>query len=69
VFWGIIFTTAEQNMRTLGRTLQTIGLLILPFAIVSELMGEVGLGKSMLIALSGMILFQIGVALQKSSAN
>ncbi|MFM1802283.1 MAG: hypothetical protein RJA81_1635 [Planctomycetota bacterium] len=56
-------------MRTLGRTLQTIGLLILPFAIVSELMGEVGLGKSMLIALSGMILFQIGVALQKSSAN
>jgi hypothetical protein len=54
-------------MRTLGRVLQTIGLMILPFAIVSELVGQVGLGKSMLIALGGMILFQIGLALQKTT--
>lgn len=54
-------------MRTLGRVLQTIGLMILPFAIVSELVGQVGLGKSMLIALGGMILFQFGLALQKTT--
>lgn len=56
-------------MRTLGRILQSVGLMILPFAIVSELVGQVGLGKSMLIALGGMILFQIGVALQKASGS
>ncbi|MFM7131543.1 MAG: hypothetical protein ACKO85_03365 [Isosphaeraceae bacterium] len=49
--------------------LQSIGMMILPFAIVSELVGQVGLGKSMLIALGGMALFQIGVAIQKSSGN
>ncbi len=54
-------------MRSLGRILQTVGLLILPFAIVSELTGRVGLGQSMLIALAGMILFQMGIAMQKSS--
>lgn len=53
-------------MRTIGRTLQSLGLIVLPFAIVSELMGQVGLGKSMLIALGGMILFQVGVALQRT---
>lgn len=54
-------------MRSFGRLLQSIGMIILPFAIVSELVGQVGLGKSMLIALGGMILFQIGVAIQKTS--
>jgi hypothetical protein len=54
-------------MRALGRILQTVGLLILPFAIVSELLGRVGLGQSMLIALAGMILFQMGVAMQKTT--
>jgi hypothetical protein len=32
-------------------------------------MGQVGLGKSMLIALGGMMLFQLGLALQKTSGN
>jgi hypothetical protein len=54
-------------MRAFGRILQTIGLLVLPFAIVSELTGKVGLGVSMLVALAGMILFQMGVAMQKTS--
>ena len=53
-------------MHTIGRVLQSIGLMILPFAIVSELVGEVGLGKSMMIALVGMMLFQVGVALQRT---
>jgi hypothetical protein len=56
-------------MRTIGRLLQSLGMIILPFAIVSELMGQVGLGKSMLIALGGMMLFQLGLALQKTSGN
>ena len=58
-----------HEMRSLGRILQTIGLIILPFAIVSELVGEVGLGKSMLIALGGMIFFQVGVALQQTKGS
>ena len=49
--------------------MQSLGMIILPFAIVSELMGQVGLGKSMLIALGGMMLFQLGLALQKTSGN
>ena len=48
----------------LGRSLQALGLLILPFAIASELMGAVGLGRSMLIALAGMSLFYLGFQLQ-----
>jgi hypothetical protein len=48
----------------LGRTLQLVGLLILPFAIVSELVGQVGLGKSLLIAGGGMLLFYLGWAIQ-----
>ena len=36
-----------------GRSLQLIGLLILPFAIASELVGEFGLGQSMLVAAAG----------------
>ncbi|MCY2935775.1 MAG: hypothetical protein WCJ40_04130 [Planctomycetota bacterium] len=54
-------------MRNLGRILQSVGLLILPFAIASELVGQVALGRSMLIALGGMVLFQIGMALQKTT--
>ena len=49
--------------------MQSLGMIILPFAIVSELMGQAGLGKSMLIALGGMMLFQLGLALQKTSGN
>ncbi len=47
-----------------GRSLQTVGLLILPFAIVSELLGKVGLGRSMLIAAAGAAIFYAGAAIQ-----
>jgi hypothetical protein len=48
----------------LGRTLQLVGLLILPFAIVSELVGKVGLGQSMLIAAGGAAVFYVGFLIQ-----
>ena len=47
-----------------GRALQFVGLLVLPFAIASELVGAVGLGRSMLIALLGVVVFYLGRALQ-----
>lgn len=53
-----------MNRRALGRVVQFVGLLILPFAVASELMGEVGLGKSMLIAAAGAGVFYLGVAMQ-----
>ena len=48
----------------IGRALQVLGLLVLPFAIVSELLEKVGLGQSLLIAGAGAGLFYIGVAIQ-----
>jgi hypothetical protein len=48
----------------LGRTLQLVGLLILPFAIVSELVGKVGLGQSLLIAAGGAAVFYAGYLVQ-----
>jgi hypothetical protein len=50
----------------IGRSLQFLGLMILPFAIASELVGEVGLGKSMLIALAGAGVFYVGFVVQNS---
>ena len=50
--------------RRIGRFLQFVGLLILPFAIASELVGEVGLGQAMLIAASGTLVFYVGFVLQ-----
>jgi hypothetical protein len=47
-----------------GRALQILGLLILPFAIASELVGKVGLGQSMLIAAAGAGLFYAGFLVQ-----
>ena len=41
----------------IGRSLQFLGLLILPFAIASELVGQFGLGQSMLVAAAGAALF------------
>jgi hypothetical protein len=54
------------STRAIGRTLQFVGLLILPFGIASELVGKVGLGQSLLIAGGGVVLFYAGVALQNS---
>jgi hypothetical protein len=48
----------------LGRTLQLVGLLILPFGIASELMGKVGLGQSLLIAAAGATVFYVGYLIQ-----
>ncbi len=53
---------------TLGRTLQLIGLMILPFGIASELMNAVGLGKSMLISAGGCLVFYIGYLMQPRSS-
>ena len=52
-----------MNRHTLGRGLQILGMAILPFAVVSELVGEVGLGRSMLIALGGVAIFYVGQSL------
>jgi hypothetical protein len=49
----------------IGRLLQLLGLLILPFAIASELMEKVHLGQSLLIAAGGAALFYVGVQLQR----
>ena len=50
--------------RRIGRLLQFVGLLILPFAIASELMEKVQLGQSLLIAAGGALVFYVGVQLQ-----
>jgi len=50
-----------------GRFLQVVGMIILPFGIASELMGEVGLGQSLLIAGAGMLIFYIGYVVQNAS--
>jgi hypothetical protein len=49
---------------SLGRFLQVLGMIILPFGIASELLGKVGLGQSMLIAAGGMVVFYAGYVLQ-----
>ena len=55
-----------MERRRIGRVLQLIGLLVLPFAIASELVGEVGLGQSLLIAAAGAAVFYVGFLLQHS---
>jgi hypothetical protein len=47
-----------------GRVLQLLGLLILPFGIASELVGKVGLGQSLLIAAGGALVFYVGYIVQ-----
>ena len=51
----------------IGRLLQVLGMIILPFGIVSELVGKVGLGQSMLIATGGTLLFYVGYVIQNRS--
>ena len=48
----------------LGRSLQLIGLLILPFSVVSEVVEKVGLGRSMLISAMGVLIFYAGYVVQ-----
>ena len=51
----------------IGRLLQVIGMIILPFGIASELVGKVGLGQSMLIAARGTLVFYSGYVIQNQS--
>ena len=51
----------------IGRLLQLAGLLILPQAIVLELLEKVTLGQSMLIAVGGTAVFMLGVSIQRSA--
>lgn len=50
--------------RGFGRTLQLLGLLILPFGMATELVGRVGEGGLLLIAAAGGLLFYIGYVIQ-----
>ncbi|MDR3635331.1 MAG: hypothetical protein P4L84_16120 [Isosphaeraceae bacterium] len=59
-----------MNFRqSLARSLQFLGLMILPFGIVSELEGAVTLGVSMLIATLGGAIFYVGYLLQHRHAG
>lgn len=49
---------------SLARTLQFLGLVILPIAILSELENQLGLGRSLGLAGLGALVFYIGVRLQ-----
>ena len=51
----------------IGRLLQLAGLLILPQAIVLELLEKVTLGQSLLIAVSGAAVFLLGLGIQRST--
>lgn len=53
-----------MTRHALGRSLQVLGMLILPFSVVSEIVGEVGLGRSMLISAGGALIFYVGYVLQ-----
>jgi hypothetical protein len=50
--------------RALGRTLQLVGLLILPFGMATELTGRVGEGGLLVIAAAGGIVFYLGYLVQ-----
>ncbi len=52
-----------------GRILQLVGMIILPQAIVLELLGKVSLGQSLLMALGGIGVFMVGVGIQKSAGR
>lgn len=51
----------------IGRLLQVLGMIILPFGIASELVGKLGLGQSMLIAAGGTLVFYVGYVIQHQS--
>ena len=53
----------------LGRLLQLAGMLILPQAIVLELLGKVTLGQSLLIAVAGTSVFLIGMGIQRAAGK
>ncbi len=56
-----------MTLYSLGRSLQLLALLILPFGIASELVGKVGLGQSLLIAAAGTLVFYVGYVIQNQA--
>lgn len=48
----------------LGRSLQLLGMIILPLGIAAEVFKQVTLGQSLFIAAFGMIVFLIGYQIQ-----
>ena len=54
----------------IGRIIQVIGLfVIVPQAIVLEVLEKVSLGQSMLIAIAGAVVFILGVGIQRSAGR
>ena len=53
-------------MYRIGRILQLLGLLILPQAIVLELLEKVTLGQSLLIVVAGVGVFMLGMSIYRS---
>ena len=53
-----------QNHYAFARSLQLLGMLVLPLGIAAEVFGQVTLGQSMLIALAGAGVFYLGFRLQ-----
>jgi hypothetical protein len=51
----------------IGRLLQVVGMIILPFGIASELVGKVALGQSLLIAAAGILVFYVGYVIQNQT--
>lgn len=57
----------DQNRYALGRTLQFLGLIVLPLAISAEVFGQITLGQSVLLAAGGTLVFFIGYQIQNRS--
>lgn len=55
-----------NNRYALGRSLQLLGLIILPLGIAAEVFEQVSLGESLLIAAIGMLIFYVGTRVQPS---
>ncbi len=58
-----------MSLRTFGRAMQVAGMIVLPFAIASELAGKVSVAQTLLIAGGGVALFYFGVVLQNRSSG
>jgi hypothetical protein len=56
-----------MSRHRIGRLLQAVGMIILPFGIASELVGKVGLGQSLLIAAGGTLVFYVGYVIQNQA--
>ncbi len=56
-----------NNRYALGRSLQLLGLIILPLGIAAEVFEQVSLGQSLLIAGIGMLIFFVGTRVQPSA--